>query len=261
MDKQFYPGLPVSIQRNPMGFIYGDGVFGPQPERRKLDDIRNSLLDEQSEGPEVVYAIAMDVGKVEHKALLKQKMLLFGIVTYAAGKIGKEPVRSQGHIHAISKHSGWSPPELYEIWEGKAIVYMQETVEDDPGRCYAIKAQAGDVVLVPPGWAHCTINADPAILMTFGAWCDREYGYEYDRIRSNHGLAWYPIFTEDGNIRWQRNEHYSTRELCYRQAEPCTKFGLDAGIPIYTQFERNPDKFQFVSNPEIWKENWKNFEP
>lgn len=52
--------------------------------------------------------------------------------------------RSQpGHVHRISQHSGWSPPELYEIWQGKAIIYMQEYVDDDPGRCFAVLAEAG----------------------------------------------------------------------------------------------------------------------
>jgi len=253
--------LQVTIQHNPMGFAYGEGVFGPQPEHRLLDAIRGSLLDERSEGPEIVYTIAMDVGKTEHRPLLQKKMLLFGIVTYAAGKIGREPVRSQGHVHAVSKHSGWPPPELYEIWEGKAIVYMQEAVADDPGRCFAINAQAGDVVLVPPGWAHCTINADPSFPMTFGAWCDREYAFEYDRVRAYHGLAWYPVLAEDGDILWQRNEHYKSRELCCRQASPYSKFGLETGVPIYVQFERDPDKFQFISSPGIKEENWKHFEP
>lgn len=61
-----------------------------------------------------------------------QHYLLYGAVTYAAGRLGDEPVRSQGHIHTISPHSGWSTTEAYEIWSGKAIIYMQ--FEEDPER-------------------------------------------------------------------------------------------------------------------------------
>jgi glucose-6-phosphate isomerase, archaeal len=28
----------------------------------------------------------------------------------------------------------------------------------------------------------------------FGAWCDREYGFEYAEIRRHKGIAWYPVF-------------------------------------------------------------------
>src|SRR6202167_5312917 len=84
---------------------------------------------------------------------------LFGVVVYASGRLGDEPVRSQGHIHAIAPHCGWSTPEVFEIWEGRAIVYAQESAEDDPGRCFAVTAGPGDKVVVPPGWAHAVINA------------------------------------------------------------------------------------------------------
>ena len=111
----------------------------------------------------------MDVGKTEHWPVLKNLHLLYGAVTYAAGRLGKEPVRSQGHIHKVSRHSGWSTPEVYEIWSGKAIIYMQETAQDQPGRCFAITAEPGDVVIVPPYWAHATISADPEQPLSFGA--------------------------------------------------------------------------------------------
>ena len=51
-------------------------------------DIRASLRDPQCKGPEQVYSIAMDVGKEEHRALLNKLHLLFGVVTYSAGKLG-----------------------------------------------------------------------------------------------------------------------------------------------------------------------------
>lgn len=44
-------------------------------------------------------------------------------------------------------------PELYEIWQGKAIIYMQEYVDDDPGRCFAVLAGPGEKVLVLPDGA------------------------------------------------------------------------------------------------------------
>ncbi|RYZ17311.1 MAG: glucose-6-phosphate isomerase, partial [Sphingobacteriales bacterium] len=204
----FDPGFNVRPLNRPLGFAYGDDCFGPVVETRKLNDIRKSLRDPDCDGPEIVYAIAMDVGKKEHKAILHEHMLLYGAVTYAAGKMGDEPVRSQGHIHKKSSHSGWSPPEMYEIWSGSAIIYMQEYAEDNPGRCFAVYAKPGDVVVVPPEWAHATISADPQTPLTFGAWCDREYGFLYDRVRAKKGLAWFPVMDEKGEIVWKANPNY-----------------------------------------------------
>jgi glucose-6-phosphate isomerase len=59
----FYPGFEIKPLTDPLGFEYGDDCFGPQVENRTLDSIRKSLLNPDCEGPEIVYSIAMDVGK------------------------------------------------------------------------------------------------------------------------------------------------------------------------------------------------------
>lgn len=244
-----------------MGFSYGEGVFGPDPEYRSLDSIRKSLLNPDCEGPDPVYCIAMDVGKEEHRPVLEKLHLLYGTVTYAAGRLGNEPVRSQGHIHKISPLSGWSTPEVYEIWSGKAIIYMQERAEDNPGRSFAVTAGPGDVIIVPPNWAHATISADPFQPLTFGAWCDREYGFDYEGVRSHKGLAWFPVIADNGSIVWQKNRNYVANNLMIKTPESYQKLDIEKGIPVYKQFENNPDKFLFVPFPELAEEEWENFVP
>ena len=257
----FNPGFDIEPTMNPMGFKYGSDVFGPQVENRYLKDIRKSLSDPLCDGPEIVYSIAMDVGKAKHKELLEQMHLLYGVVTYAAGRLGKEPIRSQGHIHWVSKYSGWSTPEVYEIWEGEAIIYMQEYAEDNPGRCFAVYAKAGDVVIVPPYWAHATISANPEHPLTFGAWCDREYGFEYDGVRSHKGIAWFPLFNKDGKIEWQANPCYQPSELICKAPADHPELGIVKGEAIYRTFERAPETFLYVPKPGLKESIWKNYEP
>jgi glucose-6-phosphate isomerase len=257
----FDPGLAVRPRRQPLGFEYGPGVFGPEVERRRLDAIRKSLRDPACTGPDPVYAIAMDVGREEHREELRRRFLLFGIVTYAAGSLGDEPVRSQGHVHRVAPHSGWSPPELYEIWQGHAVVYIQERAADDPGRCFAVEAGPGEVVVVPPGWAHATVSADPATPMTFGAWCDREYGFEYDAVRARGGLAHYPVLAAGAAIEWQPNPRYEPRPLTRRRARPYPELGLETGVPVYELFARDPEAVHWVSDPARVAHLWEGFEP
>ena len=258
----FNPGFAIHPVKDPMGFTYGACVFGPQVERRSLDEIRKSLYDPHCDGPETVYAIAMDVGKVSHRKIMEDLHLLYGAVTYAAGKLGREPVRSQGHIHKNSVYAGgWSTPEVYEIWEGEAIVYMQETAGDDPGRCYAVHAGAGGVVIVPPGWAHSTISASPERPLTFGAWCDRQYGFEYDDVRRHKGLAWFPFIGEQDRIIWEKNPEYLNQRLVEKPPRSYAEFDIDPEKSIYAQFEEDPDRFLFVSRPDFFAEIWKDFIP
>ena len=43
-------------------------------------------------------------------------------------------------------------------------------------------------VIVPPGWVHATISADPKQPLTFGAWCDRDYGFE-QALKERHPVT------------------------------------------------------------------------
>ena len=168
MKLDFDPGFDITPLSVDEGFRLGADCFDKGTEFRKLDSVRKSLRDPNCDGPENVYAIMMDVGRKKDLPAMQQRMLLYGVVTYAAGQLGDEPIRSQGHIHKVSAHCGWSTPEVYEIWTGKAVIYMQESGQDDPGRCFAVEAGAGDVVIVPPGWVHATISADSKQPLTFG---------------------------------------------------------------------------------------------
>lgn len=257
---KFNPGFDIRPTQNPLGFIYGKGVFGPQVENRSLDAIRKNLMDPNCDGPEIVYSIAMDVGNEKDKQSMIERHLLYGAVTYAKGTLGKEPVRSQGHIHAISQSCGMSTCEVYEIWSGEAYIYMQETAKDNPGRCYAVHAKPGDVVIVPPGWAHSTIVADVSQNMSFGAWCVRDFGFDYEDVRAHKGVAWFPV-VEDEKIKFIKNEEYTVDEIIVKEPREYTEFGIQKGVSIYQQFVENPDKFLFVSNPSIVKKQWENFIP
>jgi glucose-6-phosphate isomerase len=257
----FDPGLNIHVNARTLGFSFGPGIFAPPVEYRMLDAIRPSLRDPDCTGPDPVYAIAMDVGKSEHREELKKRMLLYGLVTYAAGRLGKEPVRSQGHVHCVAAHSGWSPPEIYEIWAGRAVVYMQEFAADDPGRCFAVTAGPGDVVVVPPGWAHGALSASQESPLTFGAWCDRDYGFQYDEVRARRGFAWYALLNNRGQLEWQRNPRYASRELIIGPPDSYQKLSLQKGVPIYTQFERNPETVQWVSEPARMSSVWPDFIP
>ncbi len=261
MGLDFDPGFPVSLSASDLTFEYGDGVFGPRHEMRSLDAIRASLRNPQCSGPDPVYGIAMDIGRERDRSAIEHRMLLFGAVVYAQGTLGDEPVRSQGHVHAVAPHSGWSPPEIFEVWTGTAIIYAQERAEDDPGRCFAITAHPGDQVVVPPGWAHCVINADKHKRMAFGAWCDRQYGFDYTGVRAHRGLAWFPVINASGALDWKPNPTYSPSSLELRRARTYPELGLDGSRSLYLAFVENPESVMFVAEPHRAEALWNGFTP
>jgi len=253
--------LDVSLDPGELSFLYGPGVIGPATEFRRLDAIRASLLDPNCAGPDPVYGIVMDVARASDLPLLRERMLLYGIVAYAAGRLGEEPVRSQGHVHAIAPHSGCSPPEIFEVLEGRAIIYGQQTTEDDPGECIAVTANPGDKVVVPPGWAHCVVNTDPAHRMVFGAWCDRQYGFVYDGVRQHGGLAWFPVLTSADRIEWRANPSYRRSDLDAHAAREYPELGLASDRSLYRQYLDDPDSVRWVADPRRKQSVWEDFRP
>ncbi len=253
-------GFDIQVDLNNLEFIYGDDVYGPPCEKRRLDDIRKSLSDPNVDGPYYVYAVAMDVAKKEHRDELLNRNLLYGAMIFTKGLVGEEPVRSQGHIHAVYSSCNASTCEVYEIWQGEAYIYMQERATDNPGRCYAIHAKANDIVVVPPNWAHATINANPETEMLFGAWCVRDYGFDYDEVRAHNGVAYFPK-VRNNEIVFEKNPSYDSDEIIIKEARSYPELGLRDDMPIYTQFEQNPDLFNFVTNPQIAQAVWDHFEP
>jgi glucose-6-phosphate isomerase, archaeal len=259
-DRRFDPGFDIRLRSDTLAFEYGAGVFGPEPELRRLNEIRKSLRDPHCPGPDPVYGIVMDVGQFADSQNLQKRSLLFGAVAYARGRLGEEPVRSQGHVHAIAPHCGWSTPELFEIWEGRAIICAQEFTADHPGRCIAIEAGPGEHVVVPPGWAHCVINASETERMVFGALCERQYGFVYDGVRAHGGLAWFPLLRQSG-ISWEANPRYDRSTLDQRRARNYPELGIEPGVPIYRQFQQDPERLQWVSEPARLASLWKTLEP
>ena len=256
----FGNGINLKYNFQNKEFIYGKGSFGPDTEKRKLDDIRKSLKNPNCKGPQVVYSIAMDVGIKEDREDLKKRNLLYGACIYSNGTLQDEPVRSQGHIHAISKSCDYSTGELYEIWHGRAIIFMQEFAKDNPGRVFAVEAKIGDVVFVPPGWAHYTANANSNDYMVFGAWCVRDYGFDYQDVREHNGLAYFPI-VDGEKINFVHNEKYEKCELIRKTPRKYTELGLDYSKSIYDQYREDRKKFDFVTNPLKYRKLWINFMP
>jgi glucose-6-phosphate isomerase len=138
---------------------------------------------------------------------------------------------------------------------------MQETAEDNPGRCFAVFAEAGDVVIVPPYWVHATISADPETPLTFGAWCDKDYGFVYDGVRRHNGIAWFPVYNEKNELTWKANPAYEPSELVCKHPADYPALGIEKGKAIYPTFEENPHTFLYVALPQLKESIWKNFTP
>jgi glucose-6-phosphate isomerase len=141
------------------------------------------------------------------------------------------------------------------------VILMQEHAADDPGRVYAVEACPGEKVLVPPGWAHATISADSRRPLTFGALCDREFGFDYEQLLRRKGLAWYPLLKGGQDLAWEANTAYQRGALERKLPRDYPEFGVSAQEPLYEQVKRDPDRFRWISNAAVAESLWRRFIP
>ena len=97
--------------------------------------------------------------------------------------------------------------------------------------------------------------------MTFGAWCVRDYGFDYVGVRKHKGVAFFPVLNDKEHIEFIKNPNYDDCHLIIKKAREYPDFGIEKGVPIYTQFQKDPNRFLFVSKPHLADELWQNYEP
>lgn len=248
-------GLDITLDLADLSFVFGEAMHAVPENRRRLDAVRASLMDPAAAGPDPLYTIYMDFGFERDRERIVADGVLYGGVIYAAGAIGREFVRSQGHVHTRNAH-GVGYPEIYEFWHGEGLLYMQKEVGPDVSTCYVMRCGPGDVAIVPPDWMHMTANIGPEPL-AFGAWCARGQGFDYDGVRRMGGPAWY--FLADGSRA--KNPRYG------RVAEPIeatprdfAEFDLVQRRPIYRQYLESPRRLRMMSHPHEFAEAWRRVE-
>ena len=98
--------------------------------------------------------------------------LISGITRLYPGKVGPEYFMTKGHYHAV-RETG----EIYYALQGQGMMVM-ETPE---GAWRVDPFAAGQVVYVPPCWAHRTVNTGDTPLLFFWV-CPAHAGHDYGTI-------------------------------------------------------------------------------
>jgi glucose-6-phosphate isomerase, archaeal len=123
-----------------------------------------------------------------------------GITRLYPGKVGQEYFMTKGHFHAVLETG-----EIYYALRGTGMMVM-ETPE---GESRAESFAAGQVVYVPPRWAHRTVNVGTEDLLFFWVF-PAHAGHDYGTIEKQ-GFQKLVVATEGvptiiENPRWRSRE-------------------------------------------------------
>ncbi|MBM3250978.1 MAG: glucose-6-phosphate isomerase [Candidatus Nealsonbacteria bacterium] len=162
-----------------------------KPDIRYLYDMKNVLYDQKWAKTAPNFELYYMYRGVEEKDGLR-----YDITTIPARMLGKEFTKTQGHHHKGNYG------EVYIVLENQGIYLMQKQKKNIVEDVYVVKAKRGDVVLIPPYYAHITINpANKTLKMA--NWMARESKSDYQLIEKMGGACYF--YTKTG---WIKNKKY-----------------------------------------------------
>jgi glucose-6-phosphate isomerase len=143
-----------------------------------------------------------------YRGLKEKENYRYDITVIFPKMLGKEFNKTKGHKH--NKDYG----EIYIVLEGEAIYLMQKENNGIVEDVYAVKAKNGDVCVIPPYYAHFTINPGQTELK-MANWVDKNCKSDYKGIQQKQGACYF--YTING---WIKNPNYtSTPSLRFKQPQ------------------------------------------
>jgi glucose-6-phosphate isomerase, archaeal len=227
--------------------LHWDGPV-EEPELRMADDLKGLFAKRGCAGSGPLYAMFRDLVKTpQDRWWMKQNGLRYDITIIPPQVICGEYVKTKGHYHPANP-AGVGFPEIYEVLEGRAHYLLQR---EDLTDVALIDAKAGDVVVVPPGYGHVTINPTEDETLHMANIVSGRFASDYRKYVEGKGAAYYEM--ADGSI--VKNRAYG-KVPSLRRVNAGRIQTKKAGItfPLYHLIEQRRSILAFLNNPEQFSE-------
>ncbi|MCU0628942.1 MAG: glucose-6-phosphate isomerase [Methanoregulaceae archaeon] len=213
----------------------------PEPEIRQVGDMRQVLAspDCQETGP--LYFMYRDLALTHSdRQWLRSHHLRYDITAIISRDICGERVKTKGHYHPASPH-GPGYPEIYEVLIGHAHYLLQDRSLSD---VLLVDAHERDIVIIPPGYGHVSINAGDSDLIMANI-VSTAFESEYDEYEKKRGAAYYEL--ADGSLI--KNPAYSN--VPDLRIKKDVKLRGSLHLPAGSIYEMvGTDRLNFLNHPE-----------
>ena len=161
----------------------------PAPVARDGSELAGMTAEPDCRIPGKIYYMYRDVARSEaDRRWLTDSRARYDITRIPPGVFCNEYVKTKGHYHPASP-SGVPYPEVYEVMSGTAHYLLQRPALSDVA---LVEAEAGTVVLIPPGYGHITINPGDRDLVMSNL-VSRSFASEYQPYEQLRGGAYYEL--------------------------------------------------------------------
>ncbi len=185
------------------------------------------------------------------------RKLRFDSTVIMAGCAGGEFKKTAGHFHCQIPGGNMSYPELYQVIKGTAVFVMQKV--DDENKtgekmvvedCIIAEVPAGEAVVIPPGYGHCTVNVGYETMVFINlVSCDSMNAY--DSVKASQGMSCYIMQNGSGGFTVKKNPRYDFAcEPKIVVPRDNATLGIKKDLPVYTAYLRQPDGFDYLNAPD-----------
>ena len=270
LDLENLAGLPLALDDSGL-LVFGAGIVIEDHGERLLDALTPVVLEpERTRGSvEVAYYMDNGVYRRADESRLAGVPMRYELTLIPPRQIGREFVKTFGHRHRPEPKSGLDWAEVCEVLVGTAHFLMQtlDLSGPDASVVYLVEAKAGQKVLLPPGFDHCTINPGPEPLL-FSDVIARGVSGIYDRFVATRGAAYLEV--AEGSLpppagdlrpRKPRDLRHFVPNPTYRRVPPLTRvelrdyphLGLTSQVPLYKAFiESRGQQWSFLTDPTLF---------
>jgi len=222
--------------------------FLPEPQVRRAEDLNQVMADRKCPDKGPVYYMFRDLARTDKdRKWLYNARLRYDVTVIPPMVLCGENVKTKGHYHPEDP-AGVGYPEIYEIIEGSAEYLLQDRTLSD---VVVVAARKGDIILIPPGYGHVTINPYSTILVMANI-VSNEFSSIYEDYEALHGAVYYRM----NGTGYVKNPQYANHPQL-RHIQRCNFAGF-SGIhnkPLYgmigeekaLRFLNYPEEFHFDS--------------
>lgn len=230
---------------------------------KKLEQMSGLFEDDHQEDPsEPIYDVYRNIRFPEDEERLQKDHYAYDITVVKAGMINDERKKTSGHYHSWNELKTSTYPEVYEVIAGTAIYVLQRADNfDDPNYddlniqdLILVKVKAGQSIIIPPNYGHCSINAGEGELI-FSNLAYTPCKVAYAPVQYYHGMGAY-IGCLNGKITVKKNPHYKELPaIKYAEVKEQENLGILFHKPMYQTYRERPSAFAFLGHVDPFTED------
>ncbi len=250
-------GLPIWFNEETMRLEFREGLTVDSDGGKDAYQMKGLLYQEEGmKADEHCYDFYRDIVFEKHRALFAKYDFRYDITVIMPGTVNSECKKTSGHYHGYIPGEQLTYPEVYEVLSGEAIYILQKVKNfDNPdeeieiGEIKAVRVKAGQAIIIPPFWGHCSINGGTDALV-FSNIAVVSCPLHYEPIKNKHGLGLYAL-RNNGEIQLVKNQSYKSVPD-FKVVTPLenSDLGIEFGKPVYQEFIKSPEKFDFLLHPD-----------